>query len=307
VISNNDKPLISVVLPAYNGENYIESAVNSILEQSYANFELIIINDGSTDSTNEILSKYNDSRIKLVSRENRGLVASLNEGIDKSKGEYIARMDADDISLENRFQEQVKLMNEGYDLCGCHFHLITESGKLSSSRVVSIDPDFQSIILTRSVPFAHGSVMMRKSFLLENDLKYAEDECSSAEDYQLWVKCFESGAKIGNVDEYLFLYRDFDLSLSKLNAKNNLKDATNISRKFRMKNLTKIESDLQSRLKKSSPLNVFEQEQLAFFLFDSIFKRRLFKTKKYLNIIRVDIKVISLFRALKCFVANFGK
>jgi len=295
-------PLISVILPIYNGEDYLSDAIDSILNQSVKNFELILINDGSSDGSLNIAQTYKeqDPRVVLISQKNIGLVATLNKGLSLAKGQFIARMDQDDISLEHRFQEQVKLMSEGYDLCGCHFHLITESGKLSSSRVVSIDPDFQSIILTRSVPFAHGSVMIRKSFLLENNLKYAEEVCSSAEDYQLWVKCFESGAKIGNVDEYLFLYRDFDLSLSKLNAKNNLKDATTISRKFRMKNLTRIESDLQLRLKDNATLNTFEQEQAAYFIFNTLFKRRFFKTKYYLRFIKLDVKIIAFFRFLKC-------
>ncbi|MCG6202762.1 glycosyltransferase family 2 protein, partial [Psychromonas antarctica] len=211
------KTLISVILPVYNGEKYLREAIDSILTQTERNFELIIINDGSTDGSSIIIDEYRkvDNRVKVINQENMGLVYSLNRGIEESNSKYVARMDADDISLENRFEEQIKLMENGYDLCGCHFHLVTESGQLSKSRVVSVDSHFQSVILTRSTPFAHGSVMMRKSFLVENNLKYSNGEYSSAEDYYLWVLCFEKGAKITNVDEYLFLYRDFDLSLSK--------------------------------------------------------------------------------------------
>ena len=297
-----DQPLISVILPVYNGENFLCEAIDSILCQTFTNFELIILNDGSTDNSLAIAQKYQDHRIVIKSHENIGLVATLNKGIALAKGEYIARMDADDISLENRFYEQVKALESGNDISGCHFHFITESGQLSKSRVVSVDPDFQSVILTRSTPFAHGSVMIRKSFLVENNLKYSNEQHTSAEDYNLWVQCFEHGARISNVDKYLFIYRDFDLSLSKLNAKGNLKDAQAISRGFISKNFIKIESEVNQRLSESATLNVFEQEQLAFFVFNTLFKRRLFKTKYYLRFIELDIKLIAAFRFLKnCF------
>ena len=165
--------------------------------------------------------------------------------------------------------------------------------------MVSVDSDFQSVILTRSTPFAHGSVMIRKSFIDENNLKYSHEKYTSAEDYYLWGQCFEHGAKITNVDEYLFLYRDFDLSLSKLNARSNLKDAQAISRGFINKNFMRIESDLKQRLSESAILNAFEQEQLAFFVFNTLFKRRFFKTKYYLSFITLDIKLVAFFRFIK--------
>ncbi|MEY8198457.1 MAG: hypothetical protein RPS47_04395, partial [Colwellia sp.] len=168
----------------------------------------------------------------------------------------------------------------------------------------AVDSNFQSVILSRSTPFAHGSVMIRKSFLDENNLKYSHEKYTSAEDYYLWGQCFEHGAKITNVDEYLFLYRDFDLSLSKLNAKNNIRDAIAISREFRVNNLMQIENSLQCRLTDSATLNAFEQEQLAFFVFNTLFKRRFFKTKYYLSFITLDIKLVAFFRFLKCFL-NF--
>jgi glycosyltransferase involved in cell wall biosynthesis len=297
------KPLISVILPVYNGADYLSDAIESILSQTFKDFELILINDGSSDNSLSIAQVYKDqdSRVVLVSQKNIGLVATLNKGISLAKGQFIARMDQDDISLENRFLEQIKLLETGYDLCGCHFHFITESGQLSKSRVVSINTDFQSIILTRSTPFAHGSVMIRKSFLDENNLKYSHEKYTSAEDYYLWVQCFEHGAKITNVDEYLFLYRDFDLSLSKLNARNNLKDAQDISRRFIAKNFVKIEDNLKQRLSDKSILNSFEQEQLAFFVFNTLFKRGGGKTKYYLSFITPDIKIVAFFRFLKCF------
>ncbi|MDE1313008.1 glycosyltransferase [Vibrio aestuarianus] len=295
------EPLISVILPVYNAELYLSEAVDSILNQTVNDFELILIDDGSTDGSLSIAQAYakQDERVVLISQPNMGLVETLNKGISLAKGRYIARMDADDISLENRFEEQVKLLEKGYDLCGCHFHLVTESGKLHNSLVVSTDSEFQSVILTRAVPFAHGSVMIRKSFLLENDLEYCLGEYSSAEDYYLWINCFKHGAKIGNVDKYLFLYRDFELSLSKVNSKKNIKDAQSISRKFIKENYKKIEGDIKRRLSKKTNLNIFEQEQLAFFLFNTLFKRSLTETKVYFHFIKADIRIISFFRFVR--------
>lgn len=299
------EPLISVILPVYNAELYLSEAVDSILNQTVNDFELILIDDGSTDGSLSIAQAYakQDERVVLISQPNMGLVETLNKGISLAKGRYIARMDADDISLENRFEEQVKLLESGYDLCGCHFHFMTESGKISKSRVVSTVVDFQSVILTRSTPFAHGSVMIRKSFLTDNKLKYSNVKYKSAEDYYLWVRCFEHGAAIGNVDEYLFLYRDFDLSLSKINAKRNFSDAIAISNCFVSNNFKKIDSVLKVSLTGNANLNSFEQEQLAFFIFKTITKRRLSKTKYYLRFISLDIKVIALLRVLKHFLS----
>jgi len=117
-----NNPLISVVLSVYNAEKYLVEAIKSILNQTFKDFEFIIINDGSTDKSLEIIESYQkeDERIILISRENKGLIASLNEGIEKAKGKYIVRMDADDISLSTRFEEQVKIMeeNQNIGLCG---------------------------------------------------------------------------------------------------------------------------------------------------------------------------------------------
>ncbi|WP_052671756.1 glycosyltransferase family 2 protein [Photobacterium leiognathi] len=204
-------PLVSVILPVYNAEKYLHEALSSIVEQTYTNLEIIVINDGSTDNSLSIIKEFSvvDERIKIINRENKGLIYSLNEAISISTGQYIARMDADDISLPLRIEKQVQLLETGYDICGCHFHFITENGKFIKSRVVSVNPHFQSIILTRSTPFAHGSVLIRKSFLDNNKIEYSNENYTSAEDYNLWVECFNYGARISNVDDYLFKYRDF--------------------------------------------------------------------------------------------------
>ena len=106
-----NKPLISVVMSVYNADRYLRESVKSILDQSFDNFEFIIINDGSTDSSMKILQSFSDPRIRLITQENKGIAASLNEAISLARGRFIARMDADDISLPNRLsQKKVEIL-----------------------------------------------------------------------------------------------------------------------------------------------------------------------------------------------------
>ena len=112
IIINKETPLISVILPVYNCEKYIRDSIQSILDQVFNDFELIIINDGSTDNTFGIIKSFSDDRIILVNQVNHGLTFSLNVGLSLAKGKYIARMDADDISLPDRFKKQVNFLSE---------------------------------------------------------------------------------------------------------------------------------------------------------------------------------------------------
>jgi glycosyltransferase involved in cell wall biosynthesis len=242
-------------MPVYNGEKYLDEAIQSILNQTYENFEFIIINDGSTDKSLEIIEKYKsqDERIVVISRENKGLIDSLNEGIEKSKGKYIARMDADDISLPTRFEKQIELMEkEDADICGCHWFIMNELGKSIDCSTVPLSNPSLLLYLSYSVPFAHGSVMIRKSFLEDNRLYYGSGYAKHAEDYDLWIKMFECGAKFVNVDDFLFRYRQFKQSLSQVNFKNNRSDAKKLGvafvKKYKDISLSAFESLIENDL-----------------------------------------------------------
>ena len=127
-------PKISVVMPAYNAEKYIGEAIESILNQTFKDFEFIIINDGSVDHTKEIIREYNDPRIVLLENDkNRGIVLSLNKGLDAATGKYIARMDADDIALKNRFERQVEYLDEHKDIGVLGTGICTFGEKIMSS------------------------------------------------------------------------------------------------------------------------------------------------------------------------------
>ena len=212
--------LISVVLPVFNGALYLDEAIVSILKQSHSNFELIVINDGSTDASLEILEKYaiQDSRITLINRQNKGLVYSLNEGILKAKGKYIARMDADDESDSYRLENQIKHIEKYYlDICGGHYLLLDKKGKINGLNVVPISHEMCTLSLLSKVPFAHPSVMIRKQFLDENSLEYGQSKYKIAEDLDLWLRMHKCGARFGNVDGVVLKYRILGESLSKVN------------------------------------------------------------------------------------------
>lgn len=212
----NNNPVISVVMSVYNGEKYLDEAIESILNQTYKDFEFIIINDGSTDKSLEIIKKYEnqDERVVLISRENRGLITSLNEGIEKAKGKYIARMDADDISLPQRFEKQVEFMKKNLDVgvCGSWVEVFGENRKDTLWKMQSIDEELKPRLLF-SVTFAHPSVMMRKELLEKYGLKYKE-QYKHAEDYKFWLD-FSKHTKFANIPKKLFRYRYLETSVSR--------------------------------------------------------------------------------------------
>jgi glycosyltransferase involved in cell wall biosynthesis len=210
------KPNISVVMSVYNGESYLAEAINSILNQTYKDFEFIIVNDGSTDNTLNIIKSYKDPRIKIINQGNQGLVASLNSAIKSSRGEIIVRQDADDISLPDRLFLQINRFNKNKDLAiiGSSIITIDESTNiLNTHKVLLNDPELKQELLIRS-PFAHGSVMFKKDFFYKAGCYKKEDW--PAEDYGLWVRLALFG-KFANIDEPLYKYRENNQGISSKN------------------------------------------------------------------------------------------
>lgn len=243
---------LSVVLPVYNAEKYLEEAITSVLNQSYKDYEFIIINDGSKDCSGKIIEDFskNDSRIVYVSRENRGLISTLNEAIALSRGQYLMRMDADDICHPEKFKKQIELIESSQaDACGCHWIIISEKGKIIDSYTAPLDEEAVQLCLTHTVPFAHGSVLLRKSFLEKHQLKYGISKHRYAEDYELWLNMHEKGAKFVNVNDFLFYYRSFAQSLSKKNLLNHVNDSQQLRRIFLQKNLSYFSTHFERILK----------------------------------------------------------
>lgn len=201
-------PKISIVMPVYNAEKYVSVAIKSILDQSFIDFEFIIVDDGSTDSTSKILSDFNDTRINVFThKKNIGIVASLNEGIKQARGEYIARMDADDISISDRLEKQYAYMknNPNVVICAGNIQSINHHGNIISKPwwKVSEASINWSLIWGNVIP--HPTVMMRKSALpttMYRNYQYAED-------YDLWLRMMNKG-DIVRINEILLLYRLHD-------------------------------------------------------------------------------------------------
>lgn len=205
-----ESPSISVLMPVYNAERYVVEAVESILGQTFTDFEFIIIDDGSTDQSLRILQRYadKDKRIRLVSRENRGLVATLNEMIDMAKGQFLARMDADDVSLPDRFERQICYIakNKECVAVGCRALLIDPDGlplKPFLDFLLHDDIDRAHIACIGGA-ICHPSVMMRKEAVIYiGGYKY---EYPYAEDIDLFLRLADIG-KLHNLGEMLLKYR----------------------------------------------------------------------------------------------------
>ncbi len=199
-------PLVSVILPVYNAEKFIVSAIESVLAQDFKNFELLVINDGSTDKSEQLIKNIIDPRIVYIKNEtNIGLIATLNKGINKAKGKYIARMDADDVSLPNRFSSQITFLenNPAIGLCGTSFYSWNGQDKTLKT-LPSDSQEIKAELLFRNV-VAHPSVIFRKAVMIENALQYSMD-AFLAEDYEVWTRMVRV-TSIANLPSPLLLYR----------------------------------------------------------------------------------------------------
>lgn len=196
-------PKISVVMPTFNAERHLKEAVNSILNQTCKDFELLVIDDCSKDKTRKILKEYGDSRIKIIEGPNKGLSEALNLGIKISAGEYIARMDADDIALPQRFEKQVLYMEEypNVGICGgWQEHFGTQSWIHKPGET----PAQNRANLLFFCDLCHSTLMLRKSVMINNNLFYNDHYAS--EDYQLWTRAMDV-TDIVNLQEVLGKYR----------------------------------------------------------------------------------------------------
>lgn len=204
---NDQNPKISVIMPVYNGEKYLAEAINSILTQTFTDFEFIIINDASTDSTAQIINGFakKDSRIRILTNKiNLKIAATLNKGLNIAKGQYIARMDADDISLPHRLNLQVSFMDKHPEVGVCGSWLtIHETNKIW--RPPQYNEQIKAMLLFESCLY-HPTIIARKTNII--DVGKYSDEMFHAQDYDLWIKLLISGdIKFANIAESLLRYR----------------------------------------------------------------------------------------------------
>ncbi len=199
-----ESPSVTVLMSVYNNEDYVAEAVESILTQTYCDFEFLIVNDASNDRTVEILQSYDDDRIRLIhNRNNMGLTASLNIGLLESSGKYIARIDADDIATVNRLEEQILYLeaNPGIGVLGAWFRIIPDD-------IVGKHPCVHEDIYAKlffSNALCHSTVVLRKSVLDNYHISYNE-LFTKSQDYELWSRMIEL-TDIANMPKVLVYYR----------------------------------------------------------------------------------------------------
>lgn len=212
------EPIISVVMSVYNAESHLRSAVKSIIDQTFADFEFIIIEDGSTDNSKTILQELanEDKRIKIIFKEynegTEGFIKNLNTGLQLAKGKYIARMDADDLSLPERFEKQLRFLEENQDvfMVGSNLELIDENNHpLRIMTAPENDAEIRSQML-KKITMYHPVIMFRneEKLFYRGKMRYCED-------YDLYLRIMTGALKMANINQVLLQYRVLENSMSR--------------------------------------------------------------------------------------------
>lgn len=203
---------ISVLLPVFNSEQYLNDTINSVLSQTFTNFEFIIINDGSTDASKSIIDSYSDDRILLINNEkNLGLIKTLNKGLSVCGGKYIVRMDSDDIMLKTRLEEQLMFMEKHPEVIASG----TALRRIGSSSGSYFPPTTDKLIretLFLGSPIPHPTAIIRRDILCKYNIEY-DINYLHVEDYELWYRLSSYG-KLANLDRRLLLYRISETQIS---------------------------------------------------------------------------------------------
>lgn len=240
-------PMISVIMSTYNRENYLPAAMESILNQTYTDFEFIIIDDASTDNTAKLLQEYQekDSRIVVISNpQNLGYNKNLTTGFKLAKGKYLARMDDDDISLPTRFEKQVDFLEKNPDITVVGTFIEIFGNNPMKSWCTLTDWDELAVAMNFYNPICHPSVMIRNSFLKEHNLAY-DPEVLYAEEYDLWKNIIFLGGKLANIPEVLLKYRSH---------------LQNVSQK---KDTSKIQTDFANSIRNQLLSRMFSKTKIA--------------------------------------------
>lgn len=233
-------PLVSVIMSVFNGADYIPYAIESVLNQTFHDFEFIIINDGSTDGTSEILNTYHDSRLVVVERKNLGLSVSLNEALSYARGQYIARMDADDVALPNRLELQFNYMEQhpSVGILGGQAFTIDEDGRIIGKALKPVG--FANIqgYLKYACPVLHPTYFVRRSvYSLTNGYRVLP-----IEDYDFLLRAIERGVIIDNLPQFIVKYRTTERGLTLANPQRTIV-LTNAIKKMHIKRIRNESED----------------------------------------------------------------
>jgi glycosyltransferase involved in cell wall biosynthesis len=304
----NDKKLISVVLPVYNCKEYINDSVQSILKQTYKNFELIIVDDGSDDGTLEILNNFKDKRIRLYKNKyNRGLIYSLNRALNKSKGQFIARMDADDICELNRFQKQINYLNKNIEISvvGSAVTLIDNNNRVNQKYLYPYNDNLIKWSMFFSCSVCHPSVMIR-SDVFKKINRYSLT-AKFAEDYDLWSQLIKKKYKFSNLQDSLLKLRKHKRNVSIKNFNAHFLMGARISQKIIQYNFKFAKKKDFKIIKCIFSLGKYQKEQ------SDVSIIYIFKILKYFviqninNLSLCDLKMIkksALIKILKIWIRN---
>lgn len=215
-----NSPIVSVIIPVYNNEKYLNEAIESMLNQTFTDFELIIINDGSTDKSEEIILSYNDSRIIYIKNQtNLGVVKTRTKALYVARSKYIVSMDADDISLPERIEQQYSFLekNKNISVLGTSCFIIDKAGNTKGKANAYIASSACEWILLTSAPLVHPSVMFRKEdvlsvggYTLQHKESLSENTTlllDATEDSALWMNILSNNYKISNLPYFLLKYR----------------------------------------------------------------------------------------------------
>lgn len=238
------EPLVSIIMPVYNAEHYLRSAIDSILKQTYTKIEFIIIDDASCDNSVEIIKSYSDNRIKLIRNEvNLKQSITRNKGLNLANGKYIANMDADDISLPERIAKQVAFMEEHKDIDICGTYIKCFGGNIERKCKYPIKSRDLLVWSVVNVPFAHPAVMFRKSSVKKYQIQYSM-AFKYAQDFELWSRLALQGCRFYNLPEVLLYYRESEFGVGRAHKREQQILASkiicrNIKKVFALKNTLK--------------------------------------------------------------------
>ena len=243
----NTAPKISLIMSVYNGESYLSEAIESVLSQTFEDFELIVINDCSTDGTGEILNRYSqqDSRVKVyTNEENLRLPSSLNKAMSYAQGKYIARMDADDICLPERLEKQYKFMEENPDiaLSSCKFMTLKNGIVSSGGCGGKNDRDSIKALLLVTNPILHPGIIAKADIIKK--LGY-DKEFTCTEDMELWTRFVMEGYNVEIMPDYLMIYRLHDKQITETTLEKQHKEVVSVQKRYFAKFLDVMNDELE--------------------------------------------------------------
>jgi len=209
----NSEPKVSIIIPTYNQSQYLEEAMESVLNQTYQNIEIIIVDDGSTDNTSEVVKSF-DNKIIYIPQKNKGASSARNAGIKKAQGQYVAFLDSDDMWIKNKLEKQIKFIqnNPEIGLLGTGCYQMVDINKMIYKKIFPAKNEILQKDLIKYNPFIQSSVIIKKDVF--NHIDLYDEKFKESEDYDLWLRIAQK-YKVANLEQALVTKRYYEKGLSK--------------------------------------------------------------------------------------------